>query len=222
MLLSGTDNLNTLTRHCLKLRGGFRHRQHRLLPRASHKHMLVDTTGITVGKGRILMLPWLKPILHDTWSCTRSRILAGIMVRKYRVIRALHYTNLYKRGLASPRLPRASHNLKPPLLKLFETDIIPAFTYGFHLIWTRLSVMSLQKVGNLKSKYILWKFTHSQLVCVLTREPYLLDNLTLEMLFPCTTMYEHVIDKGNRNKRKMWQEFCSRIAMMNREWIGSN
>jgi len=37
------------------------------------------------------------------------------MVRKYRVIRALHYTNLYKRGLASPRLPRASHNLKPPL-----------------------------------------------------------------------------------------------------------
>jgi hypothetical protein len=37
------------------------------------------------------------------------------MVRKYRVIRALHSTNLYKRGLASPRLPRASHNLKPPL-----------------------------------------------------------------------------------------------------------
>jgi hypothetical protein len=35
--------------------------------------------------------------------------------RKYRVIRALHYTNLHKRGLASPRLPRASHNLKPPL-----------------------------------------------------------------------------------------------------------
>jgi hypothetical protein len=27
---------------------------HRLSPRASHKHMLVDTTGITVGKGRIL------------------------------------------------------------------------------------------------------------------------------------------------------------------------
>jgi hypothetical protein len=40
----------------------------------------------------------------------------GIMVRKYRVIRALYYTNLYKRGLASPRLPRASHNLKPPLV----------------------------------------------------------------------------------------------------------
>jgi hypothetical protein len=38
------------------------------------------------------------------------------MVRKYRVIRALHYTNVYKRGLASPRLPRASHNLKPPLV----------------------------------------------------------------------------------------------------------
>jgi hypothetical protein len=54
-------------------RGSFRHRQHRLLPRASHKHML------------------------------------------YRVIRALHYTNLYKRGLASPCLPRASHNLKLPL-----------------------------------------------------------------------------------------------------------
>jgi hypothetical protein len=95
-------------------RGGFRHRQHRLLPRASHKHVLVHTTGITVGRGGILILPWLEPVLHDTCSCTRSRILAGIMVRKYRVIRA--YRNLYKKGLASPRLPRASHNLKPPLV----------------------------------------------------------------------------------------------------------
>jgi hypothetical protein len=62
----------------------------------------------------IFGLPWLKPVLHDTWSCTRSRILAGIMVRKYRVIRALHYTSP-----ASSRLPRASHNLKPPLHPLF-------------------------------------------------------------------------------------------------------
>jgi hypothetical protein len=37
-------------------RGGFRRRQHRLLPRASHKHVLIDTTGITVGKGKILIL----------------------------------------------------------------------------------------------------------------------------------------------------------------------
>jgi hypothetical protein len=69
------------------------------------------------------MLPWLKPVLHDTWSCTKSRILAGIMVCKYRVIWALHYTNLYKRGLASPRLPRASHNLKPPLPTYTDTCI---------------------------------------------------------------------------------------------------
>jgi hypothetical protein len=47
------------------------------------------------------------------------------MVRKYRVIRALHYTNLYKMGLASSRLPRASHNLKPPL---------PNGNYIYHLL----------------------------------------------------------------------------------------
>jgi hypothetical protein len=55
------------------------------------------------------------------------------MVRKYRVIRALRYTNLYKRGLASPRLPRASHNLRPPLVtaqKVMSFLIAPAQTDG--------------------------------------------------------------------------------------------
>jgi hypothetical protein len=114
--------------------------------------MLVDRTGITVGKGsRILagiMVRKYRVIraLHYTNVYKRGlaqvrkyRVIRALhytnlykrglaQVRKYRVIRALHYTNLYKRGLASPRLPRASHNLKPPLVVKSNYGNSPAAT----------------------------------------------------------------------------------------------
>jgi hypothetical protein len=38
--------------------------------------------------------------------------------RAFRGLAQTYYTNLYKRGLASPRMPRVSHNLKPPLTRV--------------------------------------------------------------------------------------------------------
>jgi hypothetical protein len=78
------------------------------------------------------------------------------------------------------------------------------------------------KAIHFKKILMLSKFTYSRLSYILTREPYLLEDLRLKILLLSTTAYKEVMDERQRKEMEIWEEFYRLMTVMNREWTGPN
>jgi hypothetical protein len=116
-------------------------------------------------------------------------------------------------------------------IKLFQLKVNPVATYGLENIWVHLKKKQLERLEKLKatflkkalclSKYtpsrLLSKYTPSRLVYEPTREVPNVEELRLESLLPATPAYVELLQELQLKKAKIWEEFCTTDAMINRE-----
>ena len=110
-------------------------------------------------------------------------------------------------------------------MKIFRSKIIPILTYGIEIIWENISKQQLRKMEQVKARYLklilgLPKNTPSRLTYVLCREITLLQELRYDL--PYTRNSEHVILERKEKNDRIWKEFYSTDAMVDRTWTQPN
>jgi hypothetical protein len=96
-------------------------------------------------------------------------------------------------------------------------------TYGLENIWVHLKKKQLERLEKLKATFLkkalcLSKYTPSRLVYELTREVPYVQELRLESLLPSTPAYVELLQELQVKKAKIWEEFYTTDAMINRGW----
>ena len=112
-------------------------------------------------------------------------------------------------------------------MKLFRAKIVPILTHGVHLIWENLKKRDLKEWERVKATFLkrvigVSKFTPSRYVYILTREPFLMEDLHYALLLPATEAYRELMAENQRKRRDIEEDFYATSAMTDRRWTGPN
>ena len=108
-------------------------------------------------------------------------------------------------------------------IKLFRCKVRPVLTYGIHQIWQFLKKRDLQRFENVKTSFLkralgVFKFTPNGMVYEFPKEPFLIEELRLELLLPSTEPYESLLRERNLKRSEIPLEFHTISAMIDRNW----
>ena len=111
-------------------------------------------------------------------------------------------------------------------MEIFRAKITPIITYGIHIIWDHLKLRDLKTLENVKATYLkkvlgVSKHTPSRYIYLLTREPFLIEDLRYTLLLPSTNAYNKLLAE-RQQKREVDDEFYSTSAMIDRSWTEPN
>jgi hypothetical protein len=73
-----------------------------------------------------------------------------------------------------------------------------------------------------KEALCLSRFTASQLVYTMAREPFLVEELRNKLLLPSTDAFKTLLDKRRQKQEDIWWEFFSTEAMIDTDWMKLN
>lgn len=112
-------------------------------------------------------------------------------------------------------------------MKIFKTKIIPILTYGIHIIGEYLKLRDLKVLENIKALYLkkvlgVSKYTPSRYVYLLTREPFLIEDLRYNLLLPSTTAYNKLLAERQQKREEVEELFYCTSAMIDRSWTKPN
>jgi hypothetical protein len=111
-------------------------------------------------------------------------------------------------------------------MKLLQLKVAPVATYGLENIWIHLRVKQLENIQKIKATFLkrvlsVSMYTPSLLCYELTREPYFLEKLMLQLLLSTTPAYVECLRSLQSKKNCIWEDFYSTDVMVNREWTQS-
>lgn len=115
----------------------------------------------------------------------------------------------------------------PTAMKLFKLKVMPAATYGIQLIWPYLTAKNLQKLENVKARFLkralsLSKYTRNSYTYILAQELFFLEDIKQCFNFPETQAYKTVIEERRNKAKEIQKELMETVAMKSDEWKGPN
>ena len=132
--------------------------------------------------------------------------------------------NFEKSGTETPDWPKYLQRLsRETAMKIFNSKALATVTYGWELIWEYLTRKQLLELENLKTRFLkralgLSKYMASWLVYVSARGTFLLDDLRLKLLLPCTESLQVVLRELEAKRDEIPAEFYITDAMTSNHW----
>ena len=108
-------------------------------------------------------------------------------------------------------------------LRLFKIKITPVIAYGLEAIWSHLTKENLKEIEKVKSLYLkrvlcLSRFTPPNLVYLLARETFYIEDIRVQLMLPSTDAYSALLLERTRKREEVWTDFFSTDAMITTEW----
>ena len=100
-------------------------------------------------------------------------------------------------------------------------------TYGIHIIWDYLKMRDLRLMENVKAVYLkkmlsISTYTPSRYAYLLTREPFLVEDLRYALLLPTTNAYNRLLMERHQKREEVDEDFYGTSAMIDRSWSKPN
>ncbi|PSN47588.1 hypothetical protein C0J52_04568 [Blattella germanica] len=108
-------------------------------------------------------------------------------------------------------------------LKLFLAKVLPIITYGIQILWQHLKKQELEMWEKVKATFLkralgVSRYTPSQLVYLLAREPFLIEDIRLRQCLPSTDAYQELLRERTEKRHQVGEEFYGTGAMIDRNW----
>lgn len=116
------------------------------------------------------------------------------------------------------------HNLSmETALKLFDLKVSPIASYGIEIIWPHLTIMDLENIERVKSRYLkrvmgLSKYNRSRYVYELADTDLFVSDLKIKFSLPDTQAYVKFYERKCMNKLEIVDEFYETETMLNLNW----
>jgi len=112
-------------------------------------------------------------------------------------------------------------------MALFQNVITPIVTYGIEIVWEKLTVKDLERIGKVKASFMkrvmgVGMNAPSRMAYLLMGELFFIEEIRLSGMLPTTKPYQDLLKNWIRKREEVDIEFYGTSAMIDKNWKKAN